>query len=788
MTVPPDSVWLDVQGTQNREHFDRGIPRYIRDHALGLVRTAPEAIAAVGLNPDLPLTGNLDAFVGTGLLRWRDQRRPERVPRVFHVMSPFELQLPLDAVWPPWARTIGVKTVVTLYDLIPLVFADHYLRDPVLRASYMARAEFVRRADHVLAISQTTADDVTRLLGVPPERVTTIDAGVSQSFADAFATQADARQLVSRRFPELGDGFMLYVAGIEYRKNIERLIEAHGRIPLAVRDRHQLVVCCRMQPEDDRRLRALAADVGLRERDVVFTNYVTDLELAALYGTCRLFVFASFYEGSGLPILEAMACGAPVAASSTSTSPEILGDADATFDPHDAGDMAAVLEQTVTDDGLLARLRERSAARVGRYTWERVATATMEGYERVLSPAPRRRPRRPRIAIFTPWPPERSGIASYSERLVHELAEHVEVDVVVQHATEGYAAPRERDVRLVPAEDFDVRARLRSYDRLVYAMGNSHFHHYIHEQLARTPGAVICHDIRLGGLYASFAEIECPEEPSLAFAQRLAAQYGTRLGRSFADGPPDPWTQRDLGIYLTGEVQRQAELLLVHSRYAAELLRLDVTAGRTFADPPTAVVPLAFPPVGPRRLREPAARGGTIVSFGIVSATKSPDVLIEAVGRLRAQRPDLRLVFAGGAAPADLEEVRALAVDLGLADAVEVLGHVDDAGWDALLDTADVAVQLRRMTNGEASAAVTQTMAAGVPTVVTDQGWASELPGDAVAKVPYGAGAGEVAEAIAALLDDPEAAGAVTAAAQAHAGAAGFAAVAARYLELLELA
>jgi hypothetical protein len=174
-------VWLDAQAAQNRVHFDRGIARYVCEQAHAVTTLVPEAVRAVALNAAYPLMSNLDFVLGSnrGVLRTMRDRPPDPRPDIYHVMSPFELDRSLDELWPEWARVPDVTTVVTLYDLIPLVFEDHYLRDPILRARFEARANLVRSAHHVLAISQATADDATRLLGVAPEQITVIDAGVS---------------------------------------------------------------------------------------------------------------------------------------------------------------------------------------------------------------------------------------------------------------------------------------------------------------------------------------------------------------------------------------------------------------------------------------------------------------------------------------------------------------------------------------------------------------------------------------------------------------------------------
>ena len=154
-----------------------------------------------------------------------------------------------------------------------------------------------------------------------------------------------------------------------------------------------------------------ARRLGIEDRDLLFAGFVRDRELAAMYRRCALFLFPSLYEGFGLPILEAMSCGAPVAAASNSSIPEVLGDLSGTFDASDPNDIAATLGRILQDPEELQLLRERSRRRVAHFTWERTAEKVIEGYERALEvPAGRVRSRRTRkrVAIVTPWPPQSS--------------------------------------------------------------------------------------------------------------------------------------------------------------------------------------------------------------------------------------------------------------------------------------------------------------------------------------------------------------------------------------------
>lgn len=782
--LPPQSLHLDVQGAQNLAHFDRGIPRFIAESSRRILRTHPEAVASVGLNPELPLSGNLAWLLGTGLAQWTTSRSPERRPAIYHAMSPFEMDRPIAQLWPQWARGGASELVVTLYDLIPLVFEEHYLRDPAWRAQYLARTHLVRSARQVLAISEATAADAHSRLGVPAERITVIDAGVTDAFASLHADEESAWRTLRADLPAVRPGFMLYVSGIEYRKNNERLIEAYAKLEPQLRRRHQLLLVCRMEPAARESLEGHARGLGLAPEELVMTGYVTDLQLAALYRACRLFVFASFYEGSGLPILEAMACGAPVAASRTSTSPEILGDCEATFDPFDPADMARCLAEVVVDDDLLARLRERSARRVPAYTWDHVAERTFEGYEKALRQV-RRRPRRPRIAWYSPWPPEQSGIADYSRNLLQELGRDVDVDVVVADDPSRYPKPLEPGVTLSPASVPQAFQTLRNYDRVVYCMGNSSFHRHVYEAMLHRPGVLVAHDVRLTGFYGWYAGIERPEDPSGRLAERLEAMYGRRIDAArFAHRAPTPQEQTALGLFMTRELQERAESVIVHSSFAADIVRLD--AGIDRPSTPIHVLPLAIAPRGYER-HEPAPEHPRIASFGVLSEVKGLAALLEAFALVRRDRPGARLTLMGPSDPGEVTRWRDFAFELGVGDSVDIPGFGAADDYEQLLRDADVAVQLRTITNGEASAAVSDCLGAGLPTIVTGMGWADELPDDALVRVPLDSSPARLAQEIAGILDDGDHRRRISSGAIAHAERTTYAAVAQRYLEVLNL-
>jgi glycosyltransferase involved in cell wall biosynthesis len=392
MGIPPGGVWLDARGAQGIHSAERGIGRFVVEQIDALLELAPEAVGSICTDPEAVLPGSLESHASSGKLRALPEAQPgEDPPSIYHVMSPFELALDLDRIWPPWLRRRS-RLVVTLYDLIPMNFRDRYFGPGAPWGNWatvwLARVGLIRSADRVLTISRQTAADATEHLGIPEERITVIDSGVSDKLSSQVGSRAEAESALSG-YRRLHPGFLLYVGGDDPRKNLEGTIRAYAQLPEALRRKHQLVIVCKIPWLRRRQLMAYGRSLGISSRDLLLTGFVQDRELAALYRMCELFVFPSLYEGAGLPILEAMSCGAPVAASGTSSIPEILGDMDATFDPADPADIARCLEEVLGNPSRRESLLQRSRERVRLHTWERVARRTLEGYERAMATEPR---------------------------------------------------------------------------------------------------------------------------------------------------------------------------------------------------------------------------------------------------------------------------------------------------------------------------------------------------------------------------------------------------------------
>ena len=300
---------------------------------------------------------------------------------VFHVPSPLEPS-PLARVWP--RRLRRVPLVVTLHDLIPAIFPKENMPDAGVRRAYWTRLELARHAARVLSVSQATARDAKRLLGLRPERIAVTGGGVSPKFQPPGDAE-EARAEVQRRRSSIQSEYVVFTGGMDYRKNVPGLLTAYAALPRELRERYQLVIVGRLGLEDAAGGATQHADaLGLSGR-VVLTGHVDDDELVLLYQAASLFVFPSRYEGFGLPVIEALACGAPAIVGRNSSLIELVEKDEALVDAGDPASIRDALARALGDSDLLDRLRNPSIRE--QFTWHRIAEETTRAYQQVANNA-----------------------------------------------------------------------------------------------------------------------------------------------------------------------------------------------------------------------------------------------------------------------------------------------------------------------------------------------------------------------------------------------------------------
>ena len=284
-----------------------------------------------------------------------------------------ELVHSLASTAPLWGR---FRRVVTVHDLIYARFPEAHsgIRDKGMRLLVPAAA---RRSDRVIAISESTRNDLVDLLGIDPRRIDVIPNGLGAVRRSEPLTEPEVR----RRFGLGERRVVLSLSAKRPHKNLELLIDALAQIP---RERRPLLVLPGYPTPYEARLRERVAAAGL-QHDVLLLGWIGGSELEGLWEVAEAFVFPSLYEGFGLPVLEAMARGVPVAVSNASSLPEVAGDAALLFDPHDRAAVAAAIDRLLSDPQEAERLRRRGRERARQFSWERSAALTLESYARALA-------------------------------------------------------------------------------------------------------------------------------------------------------------------------------------------------------------------------------------------------------------------------------------------------------------------------------------------------------------------------------------------------------------------
>jgi glycosyltransferase involved in cell wall biosynthesis len=235
------------------------------------------------------------------------------------------------------------------------------------------------RAHHVLADSESTRADLTELMQVPADQITVIGAGVEEHFQPVNEPEILAR--VRARY-QLPDHFVLSISTLEPRKNFTGLIAAFNQIATSAPDLHLMIAGGKGWLYDD--IFAAAEASPLRER-IHFAGYVADEDLPALYSLATLFAFPSHYEGFGIPVLEAMACGTPVVCADNSSLPEIAGDAALLVEATDTDALADAMHQLLADASKREKLVQRGFTQAAKFTWEKAATRLIRVYHNVAT-------------------------------------------------------------------------------------------------------------------------------------------------------------------------------------------------------------------------------------------------------------------------------------------------------------------------------------------------------------------------------------------------------------------
>ncbi|MCM8775713.1 MAG: glycosyltransferase family 4 protein [Candidatus Omnitrophica bacterium] len=352
-----------------------GIGTYIREVVTSFVDSG------IAKEIDLSLFGEpARHFESSGLPRYPFYSRIYTVEEQFE----YPFRLPHVRLWHAPHYNVPIfkgrtKLVVTIHDLVHWIFRHEFFNS--LQAFY-ARQMFrqaLKSADHIITVSNQTCDDLLEYFDTDPERITVIYEGVGDQFRELEPEKVAA---VRAKY-HLPESFFFYVGSIKPYKNVLLLIHLFRRLRQEGKINSALVLV----GKQDRKYPHAFKELSRLEGDpaIIHLDRVDHQDLIAMYNAALCLVHPSLYEGFGLTLLEAMACGTPVIASRTSSIPEVVGDAAWLIDPWSQRELSDAIVRIETCPGLREDLKRRGKIRAARYFWKETAVRTAEVYEKVLS-------------------------------------------------------------------------------------------------------------------------------------------------------------------------------------------------------------------------------------------------------------------------------------------------------------------------------------------------------------------------------------------------------------------
>ncbi|WP_033570727.1 glycosyltransferase family 4 protein [Dickeya undicola] len=277
----------------------------------------------------------------------------------------------------------NVVYVTTLHDVIPLSQPDTYLNDVVTKAWYQEKIDAAINSDAIITVSNHSKNEILKYCNVGSEKIYSIHNAVDKVKFKPVALSEDEKASILAGIGIIKP-FILYSGGSDAHKNLGGLYKAFSLLPDEIRENYQLVMVGKELGNDQLIHRATLAKLGINE-NVVFTGFISDDVLISLYNLCYLFVFPSYREGFGLPVLEAMSCGAAVLSSGTSSIIEINNLNGAYFDPYDIDDIAEKIKSAIIDNDFYSRLKRYAVEQSGNFSWDASACALLAIMQNLVS-------------------------------------------------------------------------------------------------------------------------------------------------------------------------------------------------------------------------------------------------------------------------------------------------------------------------------------------------------------------------------------------------------------------
>lgn len=745
-------VYVDARCLQDECYAFRGVGyhsstllRHAIDHYAGQVR-----LRAL-VDPSLPDMAQEYVELFEGIQPWSEATFVEQ-GSVFVQLSPMTHD---QAACGRLLDRKGILSAAVIYDFIPLDVSERYLANTEALRGYASAMLWLDAYELFFPISLYSERRLLETTAAQDDNSFVTGVTLRQSFQDVMSAQRQTspHSGSSHRLPSsINRPYFIFVGGGDPRKNAELVVTAHAKSNTET----DLVIVGNYPDDRQSELKEKHRALGSKSRKIRFISGISDDKLSQLYADSIANVSSSFIEGFSLPVIEGMAAGAPTLVSDNEAHRELVANPEYRFDPNDSQALAGLMERIAGDVGFRQQVITDQRDVPGRFLSNRVGERFWQPIirrfeQRFRSTPPSRlavhcAQRRASLAILSPFPPDRSGIADYTRQSVLALAKYVDVDVFTdcpnpQPTPEVRAFHQISDFAYISGE----------YDRVLAVIGNSSFHTKIIDLQRRYGGPCLIHDNRLAELYNWWKGEDY-------FRQMASRMLGREVTQQESKGwIADPGTLP--GIFFD-ELVDSANPLIVHSRgiqrqikkqYNLDAQYLPFSCYRSFDD--EQLLPssrdLARTRLG---FSDDALH---VITLGIVAGSKAPKECIEAISKITRSGHRAELHFVGNSSKEERRELKHWAKSHGIANSVHFTEEwVSEEAYRDYVLAADFAIQLRTHFFGGLSGALLDCIVSGLPTVANDDlAEAMDCP-DFVGRISDRLGVDELVEALGRLISE----------------------------------
>lgn len=329
-----------------------------------------------------------DRFLSVPALFWpkKGLRRLDPLFSIFwkntlNVLKPDLLHLPF--IFDVYHLSIpkNIKTIITIYDIIPLLYSKQYFKNKKAEDWYRQRFSEVKKATKIITISESSKKDIVKLLEIPEEKVEVIYGGVDEKFK--VIEQDKVTEILDKY--KIKQPYILTVSTHSFHKNISRIFQAFKEYIISEKNESlSLVVVCKLISSEKKDWKKQLRELNIEKR-VILTNFVEETDLPAIYSGAEVFLFPSLYEGLGLPVLEAMTCGVPVITSNVSSLSEVGGEAAKYVNPENVVEIKNAIAEVLENQNLRSLMIEKGFKQIKKFNWKKAAQETLQVYQDVLS-------------------------------------------------------------------------------------------------------------------------------------------------------------------------------------------------------------------------------------------------------------------------------------------------------------------------------------------------------------------------------------------------------------------